>query len=309
MSPWRQPWRLVTSTITILALGFVGWTVLRLLDHHQIAHLRQPAMLVSVAAAACGYALALALVAAGWVALVRGGARDVQLMWRDAMALYASSQIYKYLPSNMLHLVGRHTGLRRRGVDHMAAMMASVGEAGLLLVAAVLVAGLTGYLALAAMAPRLGMILLLLVAGMGTTFIGLRLARSLLARWPSLAALTQVMASPRIRGAALWALAAYIFFFLLSGLVFAALVQGMTPLAAGKATLLVSIWASAWCLGFVTPGAPAGLGVREALLIGGLSAAGIEGQALQAALAMRLATIAGELMLSGAMTLVARLSR
>lgn len=58
-----------------------------------------------------------------------------------------------------------------------------------------------------------------------------------------------------------------------SGLLVVALCKSLA-VASGVAKL-IGIEAAAWLVGFVVPGAPGGLGVREAVLIAGLSAAGL----------------------------------
>ncbi|MEA3274753.1 MAG: hypothetical protein U9Q81_05555, partial [Pseudomonadota bacterium] len=48
--------------------------------------------------------------------------------------------------------------------------------------------------------------------------------------------------------------------------------------------------------GFVTPGAPAGLGIREAVIVLLLEQLGLGDEALQIALVFRLATVGGDLL-------------
>lgn len=74
---------------------------------------------------------------------------------------------------------------------------------------------------------------------------------------------------------------------LLTGLSFALVARGM-----GDAEIipLVSIFAAAWLAGFVTPGAPAGIGLREGILIASLSPMIGAGSAITAALLHRLVT-------------------
>ena len=62
------------------------------------------------------------------------------------------------------------------------------------------------------------------------------------------------------------------------------------------ARVLLMISATAWTLGFLTPGAPAGLGVREAVLVALLTPSAGEPAALTAALAFRAATLGGDLL-------------
>ena len=56
----------------------------------------------------------------------------------------------------------------------------------------------------------------------------------------------------------------------------------------------VPAFALAWVAGFLTPGAPAGLGIREALLVAGTAPLYGPGTALSAALALRLVTVLGD---------------
>ncbi len=57
---------------------------------------------------------------------------------------------------------------------------------------------------------------------------------------------------------------------------------------------VVGVFALAWVAGFVTPGAPAGLGVRDAIMVAGLSPVYGAGTALGVTVIMRLATSAGD---------------
>jgi len=61
---------------------------------------------------------------------------------------------------------------------------------------------------------------------------------------------------------------------------------------------IIAWWAAAWVVGLVTPGAPGGLGTREAALVG--IAAGLHGmpldQATALATASRLVTVGGDLL-------------
>jgi hypothetical protein len=57
---------------------------------------------------------------------------------KDAYALYAITQIMKYIPSNVVHFVGRHVTLRRRGASHLALVFTVFGEAAILVCGACL---------------------------------------------------------------------------------------------------------------------------------------------------------------------------
>ena len=82
-------------------------------------------------------------------------------------------------------------------------------------------------------------------------------------------------------------------FFLSGGLALALLLPDAGLAVLGPALLG---FGTAWTLGFLTPGAPAGLGVREAVLVALLTPSAGEPAALTAALAFRAATLGGDLL-------------
>lgn len=59
--------------------------------------------------------------------------------------------------------------------------------------------------------------------------------------------------------------------------------------------LVLSSFAIAWSIGFITPGAPSGIGIREAILLLLLIPLSGEGPALILALLFRLVTIGGDI--------------
>ena len=63
---------------------------------------------------------------------------------------------------------------------------------------------------------------------------------------------------------------------------------------------VIAIWAAAWVIGYLTPGASAGLGVREAVMIGAFTGLGapLEGATL-VAIAFRVATTLGDIIFAG----------
>ena len=93
---------------------------------------------------------------------------------------------------------------------------------------------------------------------------------------------------PRVLRAVLFVLAIDFSFFVLA-------TAALRSLGAGAAGLPIASWcgwlALAWLLGYVMPGAPAGVGVRETVLVIGLGPALGEADALVLALAYRFVTV------------------
>jgi len=74
------------------------------------------------------------------------------------------------------------------------------------------------------------------------------------------------------------------------------LALGLTSTTSPDFALLTAAFTLAWAVGFVTPGAPAGIGVREALLLVVLSPTLGAADASLLTLALRVATTLGDIL-------------
>src|SRR3546814_19923127 len=62
--------------------------------------------------------------------------RGIPILLRDAQGLYALTQIQKYLPSNLVHMIGRYIVARKLGVHNSALILSTVLEPLLILIVA-----------------------------------------------------------------------------------------------------------------------------------------------------------------------------
>ncbi|MBA8888390.1 hypothetical protein FHW12_002623 [Dokdonella fugitiva] len=285
VSPWWRAANVAGTLLCLVAIAFLvqrGYTLGDSLGDG-LARIGARALLL---ACAC-YAAAAALLGLAWVTLVRvaSGAQP------EATPLFAShlrSQLAKYLPGNVFHLAYRHVTARRAGVGHAPLALALGMESALLIAsAAVFSMGVVTDARVAAVAPWahgfawVGPLLPLAAA----------LAASIHARHVGGAA-----AMPRVLRAVLFVLAIDFSFFVLA-------TAALRSLGAGAAGLPIASWcgwlALAWLLGYVMPGAPAGVGVRETVLVIGLGPALGEADALVLALAYRFVTIVVDALSAG----------
>ncbi len=81
-----------------------------------------------------------------------------------------------------------------------------------------------------------------------------------------------------------------LFGFVLQGVLIRILAQGIFDAPSVNFWVITGIFAVAWVAGFLTPGAPAGLGIREAVLVAGLTPIYGGGVALGVTIAARLVT-------------------
>jgi len=189
------------------------------------------------------------------------------------LAISLSWQLAKYLPANIFHYVGRTGEVCRYGIGLGAAVAANLAEIGLMVGIGV-TAGL-GSLGLSGTAVPLALPFLadptlslsplqaLGLAGLSLVLLGLALRW----RWRHLHG--QDGQAPIRRALLLAAGLVAVFFVAFAA---ASLIAGL-PAAHGRDFPLLAITGvliGAWVIGFVIPGAPGGLGVREAMIIAAL---------------------------------------
>lgn len=226
------------------------------------------------------YGAASTMLAAAWYALLRAlGAEGVPAS--GTLTIYSVSQFGKYLPGSVLQYLGRHAMLRARGVSHRLLVLCALLEAAMLVGAALIWAAplAVHYVPIDALMVRAVVLSGLVVAGW------------LLQRHAS-ALGGGIAVSPR------WLLAAFVLhlaFFGAMGLTFGLVAGDDIVHASGWSTLLAGVAAS-WIAGFLVVGAPAGVGVREAVFLALFGALLGEQATLISVSAFRLATFGGDLL-------------
>jgi len=243
-------------------------------------------MVFGMLAYACSYGLG----GIAWTLLVRGLGNNQEFKMREALVIFGRSQILKYMPSNLLHYVGRYAMARTAGASHSSLLLASGAEIALQIVAAsavVMVLALPLFLRL--VVESIGQSVAALVL-LGALF-GLAVGATVWLRYKGLltARLAYFCGS---------AILLYGCSFLLIGGILLALLSALGG-TVDQPGLIVGVNTSAWLAGFLVPGAPAGIGIREVLLIGGLKLAGnTESIALVAAVGFRLITFGGDILVA-----------
>jgi glycosyltransferase 2 family protein len=234
-------------------------------------------------------AVSYALVAClwGW-ALRRAAGTPV----RAGARIWFLSNLARYVPGNVWSFVGAVELARREGVARPVTL-AVMAFTQVLSVGVALLAGLPVLLAERAQLGRpalLGAVAVAVVAAVAAVF-----RRQLLGlasrRLPGLDGGDLVPAPGTV---ALLA-AGYAAYWAVTGLAFAALVASVHPLAPGEVPLVVAAYAAAYAVGFLSLLTPAGLGVREGVLVVALSPVLPAGPALVVALVSRLWMMAVEL--------------
>jgi uncharacterized membrane protein YbhN (UPF0104 family) len=280
---WRRAARIAGIGLATAAGLFLVLRIfqLRIWDH-DIDFARVAPVLAALIPA---YAAAVLLLGLGWISMI-GNAVPL----RNGVHWYVMAQLGKYLPGNIAHLAGRHYLFFKAGVPQKTLLAAAVVEAALLVAAGGSIAALflpretisrmSGYIPLAGWQWGIA-------TGAATLAI-------LLVCFVLLARCTKTR--PRMR--LLLPLLVYIAFFAISGSVLAGSVFALAPGAVQPrdSAPIIAAAAAAWVAGFVIPGAPGGLGIRETMLVLLLSPRFGDETALIAALLYRGTTLSGDAM-------------
>jgi glycosyltransferase 2 family protein len=229
-------------------------------------------------------------IAAAFTFLVWGVSAGQRLR-ADIIGVHAITQVAKYLPTNTLHLVGRHAVLRRRGLSDVTLLGAGLSEIVLLLLAA---GGLAALGACDELATHLDL------DQRSLAIMGAVIAALVLIAVGAIRVNRTVFVSPfltwRAAAGATVAISAYCIFFTLSGVIlWVLLTRALRVPVPPDIVRLTSYAAISWSIGFVSPGAAAGIGVRETILILLLAGAVESAPATSTAVAYRLVTTLGDL--------------
>lgn len=241
----------------------------------EIRSLASTALLIRLAAASLLFAGTAALCVISWRTILLGLSFDRSYL--AVARVFCVTQVGKYLPGNIGHHIGRVAASGTSlGISAQVAVISVLQESALACLAALAVA-LSGF-----MLCRGGRVLFLdlpaskevlpiwiLVALLIASITALWLIdRMRFTRWcvehRALNWITRVVPRPWtafVAGLPLFGV------FFLNGLALWLLADGIRSVVLDDLCVLSAAYAMAWVAGFVVPGAPGGLGVREAVLV------------------------------------------
>lgn len=237
--------------------------------------------LSSVAIAILLYSSGALLLALAWPLLLRA-VDGPRVPVRPLLALHLQAQLSKYLPGGVFHFAQRHLASRTWEIPHRRLLLATASESLLLVIAAGLFASQLGEQPrLATLAPWLPSAAAWLPAALICAWLLAWLWHGFRATWSPMPARWIWIPAATGLDLSFFALASTGFWLLLP--------PGAMPLPEAAAWLCL-----AWMGGYIVPGAPGGLGIREAVLVLGLAPATGEAAAVAAALTYRLVTMVSD---------------
>ncbi|RDI58529.1 hypothetical protein [Microvirga subterranea] len=220
------------------------------------------------------YGLSNVMLALAWWNLLGQFGTATSRLW--AIGAYGITQLAKYVPGNIFHLAGRQAVGMAAGLPGWSLAKSSIWELALIASAGSLFGSLALPLMLPALPLELGAIVFALALIVGA--VALRAC---------------------LGPAAVWAFGWYVGFLGISGMLFVCLVGVTFPVGVESSAnwiMLCGAYVLAWLAGLLTPGAPAGVGVREIVLIFLLNGLIGESELLLAVVLGRVVTVVGDLL-------------
>jgi glycosyltransferase 2 family protein len=238
--------------------------------------------------------LIYALLIEGWRRVL--GAWDSHLPFSQASRIWFLSNLGKYVPGNIWSLTAMGVMARNRGLSAVAAAGSSVIMQTVSLATGTGIVMVTG-------ATLLGQPLLVGASVLILVVVLLCAPRFLppLTVWVG-SLIGRDIAPPSVPATSIWTAAvASTLSWLLYGFAFQLFVRGLLGTAPGEISSYIAVFTAAYILGFISPIAPAGLGVRELTLAAFMTQLGLanEADAALVAIAARLWLTVVELIPSG----------
>ncbi|MBW8035005.1 MAG: UPF0104 family protein [Planctomycetes bacterium] len=218
----------------------------------------------------------------------------VKRKYRDIARIHFKTAIAKYVPSNVMHYAGRHFMGSQIGIDHATILTSNLLDLTLAMLSA-------GIIVLCALSTNLIEIpqtlqkhydkynlpcLAIVCICIMIFFCFIWRKTKSRSQNKNISILPQLLSIVVI----------YLIFFTASGTVFFLIFVGTGNADPNIKALLyfIAVYVCGWALGFITPGAPGGIGVRESIMVAMLSGTIDPQAALVGALLFRLVTIFGE---------------
>lgn len=306
--------------IALIAGGYFVKHAYQALAGENLSALLNTSTLSATIALMLVYAASIVTTAIAWFLMLRRMRQRVR--FAVLLPILASTQFGKYLPGNVGQHIGRVALARSVGVQWSTAVF-SVGYE--LILALVASAHLSSLILLWTPPPaiwewsivryRWPLLILVTLGAIAVIAISPKLAAWLIRRRSSDNAETAANGAAVHLGlsatTSCYLLYASSFLLIGSGLWLVTRTISSDPAHLPSIIFFVGAFASSWILGFVAPGAPAGLGVREAIMMIWLGSVMPAAQAVLIVLALRIATTLGDLLnfLWGSAILVRQRSR
>lgn len=285
--------------VVIGLVAYFFWFTANTFQHQDFSGLSSFSSVLAIVVAACLYAFIIPVSAWAWTMLLKRQGE----VWRTQLlaSIMGVTQAAKYIPGNVAQHFGRAALAMKYGMK-LKTFTISVVQESLLVVGASVFVGVSllqlspgGFNRLPDAYQTLLLIACMMFSLVLTVFsMGLFKLPVALSNYKKLMRLFEFWGEPIGPRTTLLVFSAYCVNYFLIGLAMWGVAWSLGIRIEGGYALFTSTFALAWLLGFLAPGAPAGLGVREGVLALLLAGSVDEQRVLSLILAMRIVTVAGD---------------
>jgi uncharacterized membrane protein YbhN (UPF0104 family) len=282
----------IVSIVYIIWIGYKQWQ--EVIESFSISK-NWPILLFSILI----YSASYIIIVLGWKNLISGFGG--YLAFKNSYIICGQSQMAKYIPGNIFHYVGRLILGKKAGLPNSIIINSVFFEAVILIIVSVILALFSsiilGWRNLVLInINRLLVISIIVLAFILIILICIRFIPRF-KRWLVKNNLLIDLKTIDIRSflsAISLVSVIYIIFFMILGLNLWLISNHLWSIDINLILIFIGSYAISWAAGLITPGAPGGIGVREAVLIAILSPYLNEAKALTLALVFRIITILGD---------------
>lgn len=291
--------RFISWLVVIGVVAYFFWFTANTLQYQDFSGLSSFSSVLAIVVAACLYVFIIPVSAWAWTMLLKrqGEVWRIQLL----ASVMGVTQVAKYIPGNVAQHFGRAALAMKYGMK-LKTFTISVVQESLLVLGASAFVGVSllqfspdGFNRL----PEAYQTLLLIACMMFAVVLivcsmGLPKLPALLSNYGKLIRLFQFWGEPIGPRTTLLVFSAYCLNHLVIGLGMWCVAWSLGISMSGGYALFTASFALAWVLGFLVPGAPAGLGVREGVMAIILVGSADDQHVLTLILAMRIVTVIGD---------------
>lgn len=274
MTSRRLAWAGVRWFFFLASLFYLWRYASGLFAEHRGAAWMTPAILARTGISALVFASTGILSVLGWRSLLKHLGHPLPLLMVGRV--FCLTQIAKYVPGNIGHHVGRVALAKTTLNVPITTSVASLMQESALVTLAVLLVGAACY----GLAPGLSLPSQLSGMGHGAVFMAML---AVVAAGLAALALANLLKSYHasvshralrfaLRAAPSWSATAatlpgYLMMYVVNGVAVTVIASALLPLQPADLLLLTTAYSLSWLVGFLLPGAPGGLGVREAAML------------------------------------------
>ena len=265
----------------------------------QISQLSLPLPLPSIVfPGVCIYSLSFCLMGIAWHHML--GQLEPKVKLPVSYWIFSRTQIGKYIPGNLFHFAGRQLLGNMCGIPHHTLIAVSTAEFFFQVFSAAMVACI-GFTVIP-IRPEYRILLIISVGLLFVFFILFLYAQPLFEWAASFSPRLRDLLKFRLVGRSkfyLYPLLVYFLHLILIGLFIGYISYrlGNVHFSLVMSLRFVVIYTISWAMGFMTPGSPGGIGIREALLITQLAPIIELPNAVFVALCLRFASVLGDVVL------------